>query len=50
MIIMIGKESYYNNSGIIIDKTPNFFYYINYIKPELRINLLFFLLVIWFLS
>lgn len=40
MLIMVGEESDFNNSGIIIDKTSNFFYYINYVKPELRINLL----------
>ena len=40
MIIESGEESNYKNRGLIIDNTVNFFYYINYIRPEFRVNLL----------
>lgn len=35
-----GEENNYKNRGLIIDNTFNFYYYINYIRPEFRINLL----------
>lgn len=40
MIIEKGIESDFKSKEIIIDKTFNFYYYSNYIKPELKINLL----------
>ena len=40
MIIEKGDINKYNNKGILIDNTINFYYYINYIRPEFRINLL----------
>ena len=40
MIIEKGIESDFKSKEIIIDKTLNFYYYSNYIKPELKINLL----------
>ena len=40
MIIEKGDINKYNNKGILMDNTINFYYYINYIRPEFRINLL----------
>ena len=40
MVIENGDEIKYKNRGLIIDNSSNFYYYINYIKPEFRINLL----------
>lgn len=40
MIIKIKNKKFYQNKELIIDKSHIFYYYINYIKPELKNNLL----------
>ena len=36
MIIEVGDEKDYKNKNIIIDRSSNFFWYLNYIKPQFR--------------
>ena len=36
MIIEVGDEKDYQNKNIIIDRSSNFFWYFNYIKPQFR--------------
>ena len=40
MLIKTENKTIFKNQGTIFDKTFFFFYYFNYIKPELKINLL----------
>lgn len=40
MIIQPKNKNNINNYDTIIDKTENFFYYSNYLKPKFKINLL----------